>query len=212
MNAKRATKGTDGFTLIELLMCMAIISVLSAIVYVSLGPARAKGREARCINNLRQIGMAMSMYRQDYGGGDPPETLTAEKLGLPSASRGAPSLITALLPYTGSRDVFHCSDVYDPGAPPLPATLKANVCDYLGTLYLGEEKIASHIPRYSEIVARYGEDTPLLIDVYHGMRTRRPHLTRANTSSVLILQLNGEVHRRLVRDDRFEWDWQGGGE
>lgn len=73
----------EAFTLIECLICMAIVSLLMAILYAALAPARARGGSTRCLGNLWQIGMALQMYRQDYGGADPPRALTAEQLGLP---------------------------------------------------------------------------------------------------------------------------------
>ncbi len=50
-----------GFTLIELLVVIAIIGLLASIVVVSLGPSRAKSRDARRVADLRQINIAMEM-------------------------------------------------------------------------------------------------------------------------------------------------------
>jgi len=55
-----------GFTLIELLVVIGIIGTLAAMLLPALGRAREQGRRATCINNLRQIGVAHEMYRQDY--------------------------------------------------------------------------------------------------------------------------------------------------
>jgi len=55
-----------GFTLIELLVVIAIISMLAGQILPSLSTAREKGRQANCINNLHQIGLAIEMYYQDY--------------------------------------------------------------------------------------------------------------------------------------------------
>ncbi|MCM8818306.1 MAG: type II secretion system GspH family protein [Candidatus Omnitrophica bacterium] len=56
----------SGFTLIELLVVIAIISMLAGQILPSLSTAREKGRQANCINNLHQIGLAIEMYYQDY--------------------------------------------------------------------------------------------------------------------------------------------------
>ncbi|GAB4451995.1 MAG: hypothetical protein OHK0029_02170 [Armatimonadaceae bacterium] len=54
------------FTLIELLVVIAIIAVLAAILFPVFAQARAKARQATCASNLRQIGLAILMYAQDF--------------------------------------------------------------------------------------------------------------------------------------------------
>jgi prepilin-type N-terminal cleavage/methylation domain-containing protein/prepilin-type processing-associated H-X9-DG protein len=54
------------FTLIELLVVVAIIAILAAILFPVFARAREQARKTSCQSNLKQIGLAFGMYRQDY--------------------------------------------------------------------------------------------------------------------------------------------------
>lgn len=51
-----------GFTLIELLVVIAIIGILSSVVLASLNTARAKGRDARRVSDIKQLQLALELY------------------------------------------------------------------------------------------------------------------------------------------------------
>ena len=54
------------FTLIELLVVIAIIAILAAILFPVFAQAREKSRQAVCLSNTKQMGLALSMYTQDF--------------------------------------------------------------------------------------------------------------------------------------------------
>ena len=93
-------KRREGFTLIELLVVIAIIAILAAILFPVFARARENARKSTCQSNLKQIGTAFAMYRQDY-----------DQQGMPRDIGVAPSLVgwtTLVDPYIKNTGVFKC--------------------------------------------------------------------------------------------------------
>lgn len=66
MKDRTSFRQRGGFTLIELLIVIAIIAILAAILFPVFLQAREKARQTRCLNNLKQVAIAVMAYCQDY--------------------------------------------------------------------------------------------------------------------------------------------------
>ena len=63
---QRNTQRTSGFTLIELLVVIAIIAILAAILFPVFQSVRENARRTACVSNMKQLGLGMTQYTQDY--------------------------------------------------------------------------------------------------------------------------------------------------
>jgi prepilin-type N-terminal cleavage/methylation domain-containing protein len=107
-----------GFTLIELLVVIAIIAILAAILFPVFAQAREKAREAACLSNVKQLGLALQMYAQDYDETLPNHAQDTEKFLAPNAPA---NWAKGLQSYVKNTQVFSCpSAPMAPGDKPVP--------------------------------------------------------------------------------------------
>jgi prepilin-type N-terminal cleavage/methylation domain-containing protein/prepilin-type processing-associated H-X9-DG protein len=99
------------FTLIELLVVIAIIAILAAILFPVFAQAREKARQTACLSNLRQVGLGLQMYAQDYDEILPYAPTDVPHFGKPNAPV---SFLSAIFPYTKSRSIYVCPSSVDP--------------------------------------------------------------------------------------------------
>lgn len=92
----------SGFTLIELLVVIAIIAILAAILFPVFSRARENARRSSCQSNLKQIGLGMAQYVQDYDERYP-------RVGGKNAfNYYSPSWRIAVFPYVKSTQIYVC--------------------------------------------------------------------------------------------------------
>ncbi|RYG54847.1 DUF1559 domain-containing protein, partial [bacterium] len=103
------------FTLIELLVVIAIIAILAAILFPVFGRARENARRSSCQSNLKQIGLGIMQYTQDYDENFP------LSLSLSNSVTSNPPVgwADSIQPYLKSTQIYQCpSDSVAPGTDP----------------------------------------------------------------------------------------------
>ena len=95
----------SAFTLIELLVVIAIIAILAAILFPVFARARENARRSSCQSNLKQIGLGVLQYVQDYDESYPP---TAINNSGPYSSSRPFAWCDALQPYLKSTQIYQC--------------------------------------------------------------------------------------------------------
>jgi len=133
-----------GFTLIELLVVIGIIAILMAILMPALNLAREQARRTRCMSNMRQIGVALAAYQNEYER-TPPKTQSVFDYASPTARDNVLKLLRPMLSTAGpevATPVYVCPSLKDHPNPEYAPT-RTSRTGYLANAVLLGRRVTS---------------------------------------------------------------------
>ncbi len=139
-------RSARGFTLIELLVVIAIIAILAAILFPVFARAREKAKQTSCLSNMKQMGLAMLSYAQDY---DERFMRSAGYRGEPLVLDDDPDVYAywwqQLMPYMMNEQILACpadtNTTVSSGGSADPPDPRHNI-DYTLNTYLAQDEMA----------------------------------------------------------------------
>jgi hypothetical protein len=201
---------------------MAILALLAGIIYAVLGPVREKGRQMVCMSNLKQVYMALQMYRSDYNGFNGPGRYL--QMGLPPNLSILASYAKWQKDPDGLFPLLMCPDF----PPPELVTSKRSprgdytyqVCDddhfNLFTKGLfpfihpcsipnssGPVRLIGKDLNFAQRIRKHEDNYAIVFDANHGA----PRNLLFEPRSVIILRLNGKIEHKWVPRASDSKDW-----
>ncbi len=117
-NHRRPLPSQCGFTLVELLVVVMLIGILAVLLFSALGKVRESSEKARCVSNLKGLGIAIHAYAADFNG-----MLLPRCLGIYRPSADIPPATERMwtsrlvgLGYVQNLDLFYCPSFFPKNA------------------------------------------------------------------------------------------------
>ena len=162
---KRAWR-QDGFTLIELLVVIAIIGVLAGLLFPAISRVRGAAMRAKCISNLRQISVAVTLYLNENEGNYFPYVdrkvqggvlwyfgfESSASLGLPEGQRQLDVTRAYLYPFYGSRRTIEICPAFSYRYPDYKPKFNGASFGYGYNIYGVAGRNVTELPDISQIV------------------------------------------------------------
>ena len=220
------------FTLIELLVVVAIIAILAAILFPVFGRARENARRASCQSNMKQIGLGLQMYIQDYDGRVP----ICNDNSTPTADDDDGYWWVTLYKYTKNDQIFVCPSwrpvthptdlqAYEiPPDPNKPFLHKGIVGTYAWNETLDGSPEMRLTGTSSDGVSYGPAEVVAVAEGFNGTHVYRPEHVAPITNSALRLRyvhfegmnvVYGDGHVKWIKDSRMKrrlWAPYGGTE
>lgn len=165
-------KTCNGFTLIELLVVIAIIGILAAILFPVFSRARENARRSSCQSNMKQIGLGILQYKQDY---DEKHPLVFWNSGWkPSNSY----VYTAIYPYVKSTQIYRCTSntgggiPFSPDANNLATNAASPVTQYTTNTYINNAGTSAAPMPVSDAIIPEPSTTIMMVDMTNNNTAR----------------------------------------